>query len=266
MDKTSSLQALAKEIAITTLDISYKGKVGHIGPALSISDLLTVLYFGILHCNSANINSPDRDRFILSKGHAVASLYATLYKRSILSKKQLNSFAQNSGLCEHPEIKDPGIEMTTGSLGHGLAFGIGAALGQKKLKMKSRVFVLISDGESNEGSVWESALLGSKLKLDNLTVVIDSNNWQCMGRAELEPLKRKWESFGWQALEIDGHDIGQIHKAFKSIPFRRNKPSAIIAKTTTGRGISLIEDKLMAHYKVFNEEEYLKARKELMDL
>ncbi len=272
MDNISveKLKSLAKEVRLLTLDISYKGQTGHVGSALSISDILTVLYFSKLHIKKSILSSNKRDRFILSKGHAAAALYAVLYKKSILSEKILLSFCQDNGLCEHPEIKDPGIEMSAGSLGHGLSFGTGIALGQKKLKQKNNTYVLISDGESGEGSIWEAALLVPRLKLDNLTVIIDYNKWQCFGKSNeisnLEPFGEKWKSFGWAVAEIDGHNIFQIKKTLYKLPFKKNKPSVIIAHTISGRGISIIEDKLVGHYKVFNEQEYKNAREGLMKL
>lgn len=267
----AELKELAKEVAILILDISYKAKTGHVGSALSISDLLTVLYFSRLNIAPTNINSNSRDRFILSKGHAAAALYAVLYKKGILGKERLDSFGQdNGGLCEHPEIKDRGVEMTTGSLGHGLAFGIGIAYGQKLLGLKSSTFVLISDGECGEGSIWEAAILAPRLKLDNLTVILDYNKWQCFGSISdvtgLEPLVSKWKTFGWQVVEVDGHNIFKIKKNISLTPFKKEKPTMIIAHTISGRGISLIEDKMIGHYKVFNDKEYEMVRKELLRL
>ena len=273
MDKPADidkLKKIAKELSLLILDISYAAKTCHVGSALSISDLLTVLYFSKLNLTKTNVDSLSRDRFILSKGHAAAALYSLLHKKGILTKKELDSFGQDvGGLCEHPEITTKGVEMSTGSLGHGLAFGVGIALGQKKLSQKAQVYVLISDGELGEGSVWEAAILASRLKLDNLTAILDNNNWQCFGRSEEitppKPLIQKWHSFGWKAVQVDGHNIADIKKTFNNLPFEKEKPNIIIAKTISGKGISLIEDKLIGHYKVFNEEEYLKARGELQN-
>lgn len=262
------LKKISKEISLLTLDISFKAKVGHVGSALSIADILAALYFYKIDLNKKNFNLLKRDRFILSKGHAAASLYAVLYKKGILSKEEMESFGQNNGLCEHPEIITPGIEMSSGSLGHGLAFGIGVALGQKKMKLKNQTYVLISDGESNEGSIWEAALLAPKLDLANLTVIIDCNDWQCMGKTSkivnFEPLVEKWKSFGWAVHEIDGHNIKDIVGSLDKTT--KNQPKVIIARTITGRSIKLIQDQLIAHYKVFGEEEYQVARKELNSL
>ena len=281
----SELKKQARETAVLSLDISFRAHTGHVGSALSISDLLCVLYTDQLNVSRATFNHPDRDRFILSKGHAAAALYAVLYQRGILTKRQLDSFgADGGGLCEHPEIQDSGVEMTTGSLGHGLAFGTGIAMGinlqrttdnlqqsrQGKGNRKSRipqVFVLISDGECSEGALWESALLAPRLKLDNLTAILDYNKWECFGRigevTVLEPLAAKWRAFGWEVRETDGHNIRQIRDTYRALPFRKGKPSLILAHTVSGRGIPLIEDKLIGHYHVFSKDEYTTARKDL---
>lgn len=266
-----TMRLLAKQISLLILDISYRAKTGHVGSALSISDILTVLYFSKMSVSLSDINKESRDRFILSKGHAAAALYSVLYKKGILSKKEFFSFGKDKGgLCEHPEIKNRGIEMTSGSLGHGLAFGIGISYGLKLKGKENCVYVLISDGECGEGSVWEAALLASRLKLDNLTVILDYNKWQCFGSTNditlLEPLKAKWEAFGWKVIEIDGHNIESLKSTLEKIPFHSNKPNLIIAHTVSGRGISLIENKLIGHYKVFTKQEYLSSRKELEKL
>lgn len=286
------LTSIAHQVSRTVLDISYLKHVSHIGSALSISDILTVLYFSRLHINSKTLLSENRDRFILSKGHAGAALYAVLYKRGILSKKQLLSFSDNEGLCEHPEITTPGVEMTSGSLGYGVGYGAGIAWGlskkmnselrienREKNKLKIRnsqftiqnssphVFVLISDGECGEGSVWEAALFAGRMHLDNLTVILDYNGWQCFGKSEeitrLTPIVAKWRSFGFATKIIDGHNIEEMQKAFKNLPIKKGKPSILIARTKSGHGIPLIENKLEGHFHFFTESEYRKAQRNL---
>ena len=280
------------QVAKTILDISFNAHTGHIGSALSISDLVSVLYFSRLNINKGdwgnkgNTGKNDlRDRFILSKGHAAAALYSALYHKGIISKRELESFGMNDGgLCEHPEIFTPGVEMTSGSLGHGLAFGAGIAWGLKLVKnleikvqssekkrtslfklnnRKPHVFVLISDGECGEGSVWEAALFAGRMKLDNLTVILDYNGWQCFGEMEtithLQPLTAKWRAFGFTVREIDGHNLKQIYRVYREVPFESGKPSIIIAKTVSGHGVKSIENKLEGHFKVFSEAEYLEA-------
>lgn len=270
MDKKYTLKeltALAKKVKLLTLEISYKARTCHVGSALSISDILSVLYFIKLNITATNRNSNSRDRFILSKGHAAAALYAVLYKKGIISSRKLFSFGQNNGLCEHPEMHERGIEMTTGSLGHGLAFGIGISYGLRLQREKGNVFVLISDGECGEGSVWEAALLAPRLKLDNLTVIIDYNKWQCFGATNdvtlLEPFADKWKTFGWEVVEVDGHNIRKLKRVFDKIPLKKQKPTVVIAHTISGKGVSCIEDQLIGHYKVFTREEYMTAKKEL---
>jgi transketolase len=263
----ASLKKHCESVATTLLDISYRAHTGHIGSSLSISDLLGVLYIDRLRMKG--VKDPKRDRFILSKGHAAAALYSVLYYKGILTKRELESFGMDAGgLCEHPEITTPGIEMTSGSLGHGMAFGAGIAWGLKKLyKKPPHVFVLISDGECGEGSVWEAALFASRMRLINLTVILDYNKWQCFGTTDevvhLEPVLAKWQSFGFGVREIDGHNLMEISRAYASVPIQTDKPSIIVANTISGHGISSIENQLVGHYKVFTEEEFLIAKKEL---
>lgn len=284
----NQLTRIARDVALSVLDISFRNKIGHVGSALSVSDLLTVLYFDRLNISANNVNSPKRDRFILSKGHAATALYAVLFHKGILTKKQFNGYGTDGGLCEHPEIRDPGVEMTTGSLGHGLAYGAGIALGLKKIydlgikiidkknsklmrqsliinrKSLPHVYVLISDGECGEGSVWEAALFAARMKLDNLTVILDYNRWQCFGRSDvitpLRPVTDKWRSFGWNTVETDGHDIRKIRKAFIA-GNPSGQPRIVIAHTISGHGVPLIENRLTGHYKVFDRQEYETARK-----
>lgn len=268
MNSNADLSRMRQEIKLLTLDMSYRAGVGHVGSAMCIADILAVLYGAVLNIHSGNISDPDRDRFLLSKGHAVAALYATLYRVGILSKQDIDRFAgHDGGLCEHPEITDPGIEMSSGSLGHGLGFGVGISWGMKKRKSHARVVVLMSDGECGEGSVWEAAVLAGRLKLDNLTVVIDDNKWQCFGRsAQITPRvtsEELWKSFGWNTRTVDGHDIPRLVNALSRPAASVSKPTVVIAKTISGHGISLIENKLIGHFKVFTEDEYLRAREEL---
>jgi transketolase len=297
MKKELSLKHLklkCAEVANTILDISYQAHTGHIGSALSISDLVTVLYNIRLNVSKSNRrdgkNNNLRDRFILSKGHAGAALYAVLYQRDIINKQEIMSFgSDDNGLCEHPEITTPGVEMTSGSLGHGLAFGAGIALGLKMLNRKSiidnrinknyydsrftihdsspHVFVLISDGECGEGSVWEAAMFVSRMKLDNLTVIVDANGWQCFGKTSqitnLKPFSAKWRAFGFNVKIINGHAIKEIMSTYNQIPFSDGKPSVIIAKTVAGHGVPFLENKLIGHYQVMDEKQYQEAKQKI---
>jgi transketolase len=259
-------QKIAREIRKKILKMIFTSQSPHIGSALSCVDILTVLYFKILAIDPKNPWLENRDRFILSKGHAASALYATLAQRGFFSEEVLNSYCLDGGkLPGHSTMHCvPGVEVSTGSLGHGLSIGAGMAIAAKGDNKNYRVFVLMSDGECDEGSVWETAMFASHHKLDNLIAIIDYNKLQAFGRTNnvlnLEPLKEKWISFGWAVKEIDGHNFTEIEK---SLNIRRSKPSVIIAHTIKGKGISFMENKLEWHYKSPNKEEYNLAIKEL---
>lgn len=264
MDK--KLFEISREIKRTILTISHESQVGHIGSALSIADIITVLYFQVLKVFPKKPDHPLRDRFILSKGHAVAALYSALYLKGFFSKKVLNSYCKNGGtLGEHPEHIVRGVELSTGSLGHGLSVGCGMALAAKLDKAMFRTFVLISDAECNEGEVWEAALFAAHRKLDNLTAIIDYNKVQALGSTDavlkIEPLFDKWKAFGWNVCEADGHDLVDLkNKLSKRV---KGKPTMVIAHTVRGKGVSFMEHKLEWHYLTTNEEQHLKAMKEI---
>ncbi len=267
--KMNNLKQIARNLRRDILDISYKAQVGHIGSALSIIDILSVLYYKILNIDPADSKNVDRDRFLLSKGHAASALYAVLCRKHFFTETELFTFCQNGGrLAVHPEnMSLPGIEYASGSLGHGLAVAGGLALAGKKKHKQYRVFVLLSDAECNEGSIWESALFAAQQKLDNLVVIVDYNKMQAMGRTEdiiqLEPFIDKWKAFGWGTLEIDGHNLSEMEKKLSQIPIQKNRPNAIIAHTTLGKGISFMEDKLNWHYLTMTEEHFKNAIREL---
>ena len=213
-------QKQAKEIRRNIVQMVARAKAAHIGGALSVVDILTVLYFGILKLKPENPDWKERDRLILSKGHAAAALYATLVQRGIAPKKCLKDYyADGSKLAGHPSIGClPGVEASTGSLGHGLPIGLGMALADKYDKKESRTFVVLSEGDCNEGSSWEAIMMASQLKLDNLIAIVDYNKIQAMGATkdimDLEPFKDKLESFGWKVKEVNGHNHQEIKKAF----------------------------------------------------
>jgi len=263
-------QNLAKEIKQFILNVAYKSKDHHLGSFFSAIDLLTVLYFRNLKINPKKPKDINRDRFILSKGHAGLALYSVLAKRGFFSESELiKNYGKDGGkLGVHPD-KDslPGIEATTGSLGQGLSMGVGLALAGKIDRLSYRTFVMLGDGECNEGSVWEAVMFSSQHKLDNLIAILDCNHLQGFGRTEevinLESLADKWYAFGWQVEQIDGHNFKEIIRVFDEIPFKKNKPSVIIANTVKGKGISFLENKLESHYKVINEEELGIALKEI---
>lgn len=267
----NALRYSARLIKKDIIEISYRANVGHVGSAISIADILTVLFLSVLNLNPKKPKADGRDRFILSKGHAAAALYAVLYRKGFISRKNLLSFCEEGGAFGvHPvyDVKQ-GIELSTGSLGHGLSVGAGLALGLKMNggKPLPRVFVLLSDAEINEGSTWEAIMFAAHHKLDNLVAIIDDNNYQGLGKAEnvikMQPLRKKWESFDWKSRTIDGHSIEQISKALNEIPFEKNAPSVIIAKTKTAKGISFLEDKQEAHYFPLSKTQYEIALKDL---
>lgn len=266
---THDFQGRARQIRRLVVQMNATAKSSHVGAALSIVDILTVLYFQILRIDPKDPKSPNRDRFILSKGHGCTALYATLAERGFLRKEVLDTYCQDGGLLAG-HVDDhgiPGIEVAAGSLGHGLSIGVGMSLAGKYDRKDYRVFVVLGDGECDEGSVWEAAMSASHFKLDNLIAIIDFNKLQATGAVKevmnLEPLSDKWRSFGWNLREIDGHDFCQIVDALAGVPFEMGKPSLIIAHTIKGKGVSYMENQLAWHYKSPNEKELALALKEL---
>lgn len=262
------LEKIAKELRWLVIQMSLEGDAPHLGSSLSCVDLIAAAYWSFLRIDPKDPKHRLRDRFILSKGHAITTLYAALALRGFFPKELLKTFNQDgSSLPEHPSPQCvPGVEMATGSLGHGLSVGIGQALAGKILKEDYRVMVLLSDGECNEGSVWEAALFAPMQKLNNVIAVIDFNKWQATGRSEevmhLSPLKEKWTAFGWEAHEINGNNMQEILNVFAKIP-QSTKPVAIIAHTVKGKGISFMEDDNNWHYKIPSEKEAAAAKLEL---
>lgn len=260
---------IAKEIRKKILKMIYNSQTSHIGAALSCVDILSVLYFKILKVDPVNPWLPNRDRFILSKGHAASALYATLSKRGFFPEKVLNEYCKDgSHLPGHSTMHCvPGVEVSTGSLGHGLSIGIGIALAARHDNRNCRTFVLLSDGECNEGSLWEAVMFAAHHKLDNLIAIVDCNKLQAFGETkkviDLEPLADKWSTFGWAVKEIDGHNFNKIEDNLKQIPFKKGNPSAIIANTIKGKGVSFMENNLVWHYKSPTEEQYKIAIKEI---
>ncbi|MBN1764824.1 MAG: transketolase [Sedimentisphaerales bacterium] len=264
-----NLEEKAKELRRTIFEVICKGGGGHIPACLSIVEILTVLYEKILRINPNNPREHDRDRFILSKGHAGVALYSVLADKGFISREQLYTYGHaGTDLGGHPDMhKVPGVEASTGALGHGLAFGLGMALAGKMDKKEYRVMVLLGDGECQEGTVWEAAMSAPQHLLDNFTVIIDYNKLQALDRLDniisLEPLAQKWQSFGWQVREVDGHDMNQLLVTFENLPFTPDKPNLVIAHTIKGRGISFMENVPIWHYRLPNEEEMNIACREL---
>lgn len=269
MDGIKELENIAKEIRQKIFIAICHAGGGHIAPSLSSVEILVALYFKILKIDKNNYKQDNRNRFILSKGHAGVALYAVLAKKGIIDESILNTFCQkDSVLGAHPEASQiAGVEFSTGSLGHGLSLGVGVALAGKLDKKDYKVFVLLSDGECQEGSVWEAAMFASHHKLDNLVAIIDHNKLQSLGRVDdivsLKPFVDKWKAFGWEAIEVNGHNILEIVNALGEIPFAKNKPSVLIAHTIKGKGISFMENKPIWHYRLPNDGEMKIACKEL---
>jgi transketolase len=266
------LRRLAAAVRRDDLQVVHRAGMGHVGGELSAIDILVTLYFAVLRVDPARPDHPDRDRFILSKGHAAVALYTTLAHRGFIPRSELETFARPlSRLNGHPDRnKVPGVETNTGPLGHGLPVAVGAALAAKLQDCSWRVFVLTGDGELQEGSNWEAAMAAAHYKLDNLTVIVDRNRLQQGDWTEqtmhLEPLADKWRAFGWSVAEVDGHHIGQLLETFSRAPFEAGKPTCVIAHTHKGQGVSLMRDKAAWHHKVPNAEELAAALKEFEEV
>jgi transketolase len=264
------LDARSRQLRKTIIQSVQAGNRGHIGSAFSLVEVLRVLYDDILKYDASNPRWPGRDRCILSKGHGCLALYAVLADRGFFPESELWNFCKPEGILGgHPEYgKVPGVEASTGSLGHGLSIGIGMALNARFDGGAQRVFVVISDGESNEGSVWEAALCASKHKLDHLVVLLDYNKQQSYGTTyevlDLDPLPEKWKAFGFAVKEVDGHSVTALRQALLETPFEPGKPSIIICHTIKGKGVSFVENNLNWHHKTKISEE--EARSLLAEL
>lgn len=265
----NQLKTIATNIRKDIIEEIYLAKSGHPGGALSIADILTVLYFNQMNINPKEAKSNLRDRIILSKGHASAALYATLAERGFFKKEELKTFRKfGSKLQGHPDMeKIPGIDMSTGSLGQGLSVANGMAIASKMDNLGCRIYCILGDGEIEEGQIWEAAMTSNKYKLDNLCVILDYNGLQIDGTIEevkgLDCIESKWKAFGFNTILCDGNDIGALISAFEQAKQTKEKPSIIIAKTIKGKGVSFMEQKAQWHGKAPNEEEYNKAMQEL---
>lgn len=267
-----NLKALAYELREDTIDIIMSGKAGHIGGDMSVMEILTELYFDEMNVSPENMDDPNRDRFVMSKGHSVEAYYAVLAKKGFLDREDLiaNFSKFGSKYIGHPNNKLPGIEMNSGSLGHGLPVCVGMALAGKMNGQDYRVYTVMGDGELAEGSIWEGAMAGSHYKLDNLCAVVDRNRLQISGNTEdvmaHDDLHKRFASFGWHVIDVaDGNDINQLKAAFGEARQTKGKPTILIANTVKGKGSSVMEDKANWHHKVPNEEELAQIRKDLKE-
>jgi transketolase len=259
---------LARRIRRHLVLMTSRGNASHIGSCLSIADMLAVLYGRVLRVDPKNPAWPDRDRFILSKGHGCAALYAVLAERGFFPLDWLDTYyADGTRLPGHATHADtPGVELSTGSLGHGLPVGCGMALAARRDGRSHRIVVMLSDGECDEGSTWEAALFAPHHRLDNLVVLVDYNKIQSLGNVkdvlDLDPLADKWRSFGWSTVEIDGHDLGAIEAALTAPP-EPGRPACIVAHTVKGKGVSFMEHRLQFHYTPPRGDEVQRALDEI---
>ncbi|MBQ2938354.1 MAG: transketolase [Clostridia bacterium] len=269
IENINELKQIAKKVRKGIIDAVYSGKSGHPGGSLSIADIITVLYFNEMNINPEEPKDENRDRLVLSKGHCAPALYSTLANRGFFDVEELKNLRNiESRLQGHPDMKKiPGVDMTTGSLGQGLSTANGMAIAGKLDNKNYRVYCILGDGEIEEGQIWEAAMASNKYKLDNLCVIVDNNNLQIDGTIEevmsSYPIDEKFKSFGFQIINIDGHDIEEIIKAFEVAKNIKGKPTCIIAKTIKGKGISFMENKTEWHGKAPNEEQYKEAIEEL---
>jgi transketolase len=264
------LKITAEEIRRRVVEIVYSSKGGHIGGSLSSIELETALYFHVMNIDPSNPQKMDRDRFILSKGHSVEALYAVLAAKGFVNQGLLDTYGHyNSKLAGHPTKKTPGVELNSGALGHGLSVGVGMSIGLKMSKSNARTYVLMGDGEQGEGSIYEAAMSASHYKLGGLVAIIDRNTLQISGKTEdvmaLEPLRERWEAFGWEVFDVDGNDLEDIVNTFDDFDYNNSKPKLIIAHTTKGNGVSFMENGAKWHHGVPVEKQFELAISEIND-
>ena len=268
-DHTKRLEHLANRIRLRDLDMICEAGMGHIGGDMSCIDILTLLYFQVLNVNPDNPTDPSRDRFVLSKGHCSGALYVTLAEAGFIDPDLLDTYMKpKSPLNGHPDRKKvPGVETNTGPLGHGMPVATGTAIAAKLKKESWKTYVLLGDGELQEGSNWEAAMAAAHAGLDNLTAIVDRNGLQqgasTLETNELEPLADKWRSFGWAVDSMEGHDFESMSEAFSRLPLEEGRPSCLIARTVKGRGISFMENQAGWHHKVPSAKERDQAAQEL---
>ena len=262
--KIIELRLQAEKIRKRVVEMIFSSKSGHIGGSLSSVDIETALYFHVMNIDPENSKREDRDRFILSKGHSVEALYSVLAARGFIEDAVLDTYGQFNSILEgHPTKKVSGVEHNSGALGHGLSVGVGIAIAAKMDNKTFHTFVLMGDGEQGEGSIYEAAMSASHYYLDNLVAIIDRNELQISGKTEevmrLEPIRERWEVFGWEVFDVDGNDIKALVDVFDSLNYSNKKPKIIIAHTIKGCGISFMERLASWHHGVVNEEQYKEA-------
>jgi transketolase len=269
-NRSVNTESLARSIRIDVLEMVHRARASHVGSCFSIADLLAVLYGTVMTYDIGNVRSEARDRLILSKGHAAAAVYAALANLGVIQNESLLEYGMNgSKYMTHVSHKVPGVEFSTGSLGHGLPFGVGKALAAKRRNSSWRVFVVLSDGEMDEGSNWEAMMFASHHKLDNLIAIIDYNKLQSLDTIEstlgLEPLVEKLNAFGWATKEVDGHCHKSLLSSLSSTPWLPGKPSMLVMHTVKGRGVRFMENNVEWHYKSPSSEQLVIARNEILE-
>jgi transketolase len=266
--KEEQLQKLANKLRRRVIDTLWRAQAGHPGGSLSAADIMATLFFEVMKVDPANPKWEDRDRFILSKGHAAPIYYVTLMERGFFPEEVLSTYdCLDSCLQGHPDVKAPGVDVPSGSLGQGLSVGLGLALGARLKNKDLRIYVMMGDGEMQEGQVWEAAMSAPFFKLDNVTAIVDCNSVQLMGPVEeimsIEPLAEKWKAFNWNVIEIDGHDVAQVADACERAERTKGRPTVIIARTVKGKGVSFMENKPYWHSGLVTDEVREKALAEL---
>jgi len=266
--EVKKLKLKAEEIRKSLLNLVFSAKAGHIGGSLSSVEVETALYFHVMNIDPSNPQDPNRDRFILSKGHSVEAYYAVLAAKGFINQDLLDTYGHlGTKLAGHPTKKVPGIELNSGALGHGLSVGVGMAIAAHMDKKAFRTYVLMGDGEQGEGSIYEAAMSASHYKLGNLVAIIDRNTLQISGLTEdvmsLEPMRERWEAFGWEVFDVQGNDMEDLVKTFDAFDYTTDKPKLIISHTTKGNGISYMEKVAKWHHGVPDEAQYQLALQEI---
>jgi transketolase len=266
---TKELELLCEKNRKRLVEVVYNAHAGHIGGDLSCLNVMTALYFEVMrNISPANPKNPDRDRFVLSKGHCVEALYVTLEAKGFLKSEVMDTLGKfGSILSGHPTIEVPGIEVNSGALGHGLSIGAGMAIAAKMDKKDYRTYVLMGDGEQGEGSIYEAAMAGNRYHLDNLVAIIDRNHLQISGNTEdvmpIDSIKERWSAFGWDVITMNGDSMEDIVKTFAAIDYQNGKPHLLVSETTKGKGVSFMEGIAKWHHGVLNEEQCKAAVKEI---
>jgi transketolase len=268
-DTVKQLYQIAQQLRVDVVEMIGVGKAGHLGGSVSLAEIVAALYFHTLRFDPKNVGDPDRDRFLLSKGHAVLIQYAALIEHGIIPRSEIKQVKTLAGLLQgHPDMaKTPGMEAVTGSLGQGLSIGVGMALALRLDGRSSRVYVIMGDGELSEGQLWEAAMAARRFGVDNLTGIVDRNRVQATGPTkevfDIPDIERKWEAFGWHAITVDGHDVAAVLKALDAAERVKGQPSVIVADTVKGKGISFAEHNAAFHNGMFTEDQYRQAMAEL---